>query len=237
MAPQTPYQILGVSKNDDMATIKRAWHALCLSSHPDKVGQTAESHENFIRIQDAYESICKKQNGHRILKDETHKDRPAGERPWYETGSENNYQAKGKGDPKYTSHSEATEDINELDWDLQLLLSRVGTFFIRYGMVCPRSEKSTWEELERCSQSLSAAAKEATTLASRIFDMPRQSWKQDNDETRAILATLSRLRVKCDRMIDVQRQLESTARVVEKQPIGSRQGPKRLLRTQATRWP
>ncbi|KAL7622324.1 hypothetical protein AAE478_007828 [Parahypoxylon ruwenzoriense] len=50
-----PYSVLGVKPSDDAATIKKAYHALCLRHHPDKSGYP--SHERFIEIQEAYELL------------------------------------------------------------------------------------------------------------------------------------------------------------------------------------
>ncbi|KAI0547883.1 hypothetical protein F4679DRAFT_597109 [Xylaria curta] len=205
MTQQTPYQILGVSQDDDMTTVKRAWRALCFSSHPDKAGQTAEAHENFIRIRKAYESICKNYNKPNISSDKTNRYRPSGkEKPWHETGSENNYQAKSKDNIQVMSQKIATYEIQAIDFNLLLLSVRADAFFIRYAIVCPQSEKSTWAELHRCLQSLKATSKEVKTLASRTSNKPKKSWAEDGDQTRVTLATISRLRVKCDRMAEVQ---------------------------------
>ncbi|KAI0103173.1 hypothetical protein GGR51DRAFT_561858 [Nemania sp. FL0031] len=57
MSRKNPYHILGVSPNDDLQTVKQAWHRLCLRYHPDKAGQTEETHERFVEIHNAYETI------------------------------------------------------------------------------------------------------------------------------------------------------------------------------------
>ena len=47
------YEILGISATKDKATIKSAYHKLCLCHHPDKGG----SKEKFIEINQAYEYL------------------------------------------------------------------------------------------------------------------------------------------------------------------------------------
>ncbi|KAI0467974.1 hypothetical protein F4859DRAFT_517509 [Xylaria cf. heliscus] len=237
MNRQSPYQILGVNRTDDMPTIKRAYHSLCLRLHPDKAGQTPDAHERFVRVQNAYEYICKTHEKHNYSHDEPDRDYSAGkEGAWYQSGSEHKYEAKGKANhAEFMIHEKATDAVYQLSFDINHLMNRLDGFFIRYSMVCPRAEKSTWSVLDRCSQSLKATAKDVNTLMSQI-STAKESWKQD-DQTRVLLATMSRLRVRFDKMDDVYRQLESTALAVEEAPVKSRQVPKRLLRTQALRWP
>ncbi|KAI0188953.1 hypothetical protein EV127DRAFT_482195 [Xylaria flabelliformis] len=238
MTRQTPYEILGVSQDDDMKTVKRAWHALCLSSHPDKMGQTVEAHENFIRIQEAYQSICKTLNRRALLSEKTNSDQPVGnEKPWYEPSSEINYPTRGKYGIQFMSHRAATDEIRVIDFNLLLLSIRLDAFFIRYAIVCPHSEMPTWATLHRCSVSLEATYEAVKTLASRTSDIADQSWEQDDDQTFDILAAVSRLRARCERMTEAQDQLENAARVVEMTPVLSRQGPKRLLLAEAMKWP
>ncbi|KAI0439045.1 hypothetical protein F4803DRAFT_554466 [Xylaria telfairii] len=233
MTRKTSYQILGVNENSDMPTIKRAWHSLCLQFHPDKAGQTEESHESFVLVQDAYESICKKHEQQNEIVDYS----GGTEGAWYQNGSEQKYQAKRKrNNIQYMYHSQATSDAHQLDFDMQFLTRQLESLLVHYAVICPRSEKSTWSVLDKCLRSLQSTCKEVDALKSRILDTPSAIWKQD-DPTYAILATLGRLKLKSQRMQDSLRQMEATAQVVEKAPIGSRRAPKRLFRTQAAGWP
>jgi len=51
---QQSYDILGVNKNDNEATIKKAYKTLAMKYHPDKGGDEAK----FKEISNAYEDIC-----------------------------------------------------------------------------------------------------------------------------------------------------------------------------------
>lgn len=48
------YDILGVSKSDDITIIKARYKHLCKKYHPDKIGG---DHDKFILIKEAYDSI------------------------------------------------------------------------------------------------------------------------------------------------------------------------------------
>lgn len=50
------YEILGVSKNSDLAEIKRAYKQLAKQYHPDK-NKSAEASEKFKEISVAYETL------------------------------------------------------------------------------------------------------------------------------------------------------------------------------------
>ncbi|XDG05827.1 hypothetical protein ABKA04_005442 [Annulohypoxylon sp. FPYF3050] len=50
-----PYATLGVSRDAPSAVIKASYHRLCLKYHPDRAGP--ESHEKFVKIQEAYEYL------------------------------------------------------------------------------------------------------------------------------------------------------------------------------------
>ncbi|RYO91809.1 hypothetical protein DL764_008234 [Monosporascus ibericus] len=54
--PQTPnlYTILGVEPGADRPTIKRAFHKLSLTHHPDKAGNSPAAHERYVAIVEAY---------------------------------------------------------------------------------------------------------------------------------------------------------------------------------------
>ena len=56
-----PYSILGVSRQDNPETIKKAYRKLALKYHPDK-NKTQEATQKFTDINNAYESITKPQN-------------------------------------------------------------------------------------------------------------------------------------------------------------------------------
>jgi DnaJ-class molecular chaperone len=50
---ETPYEILGVSRNESPERIKLVWRALCLEHHPDKGGDR----QKFEKIMAAYSLI------------------------------------------------------------------------------------------------------------------------------------------------------------------------------------
>lgn len=52
-----PYKVLGVTPGADRSEIRKAFHKLSLTHHPDKAGDTEESHEKFTKIQDAYNKL------------------------------------------------------------------------------------------------------------------------------------------------------------------------------------
>ena len=52
-----PHQVLGVAKNADAETIKRAYRRLAKQYHPDTAGRDARSHSRFQEITDAYRAI------------------------------------------------------------------------------------------------------------------------------------------------------------------------------------
>ena len=52
-----PHQVLGVAKNADAATVKRAYRQLAKQYHPDTAGKDARSHSRFQEITDAYRAI------------------------------------------------------------------------------------------------------------------------------------------------------------------------------------
>lgn len=56
-----PYTILGVSRQDNPETIKKAYRKLALKYHPDK-NKSPEATQKFTDINNAYESITKPQN-------------------------------------------------------------------------------------------------------------------------------------------------------------------------------
>ncbi|KAI0899142.1 hypothetical protein F4806DRAFT_506879 [Annulohypoxylon nitens] len=50
-----PHATLGVSHDAPSAVIKASYHRLCLKYHPDRAGP--DSHEKFVKIQEAYEYL------------------------------------------------------------------------------------------------------------------------------------------------------------------------------------
>lgn len=51
------YQILGVARSAKIVEIKKAYRQLALKHHPDKNLENPKAHEQFIRIQEAYEVL------------------------------------------------------------------------------------------------------------------------------------------------------------------------------------
>lgn len=58
IAPQSAFDILGVTPGDDFATIRRAWIRLVKENHPDVVGGDIEElTRKLARFNDAYDSL------------------------------------------------------------------------------------------------------------------------------------------------------------------------------------
>ncbi|RYO77162.1 hypothetical protein DL766_006257 [Monosporascus sp. MC13-8B] len=57
--PQTSnlYTILRVEPGADAPTIKKAFHKLSLTHHPDKAGNSAAAHQRYVAIVEAYEAL------------------------------------------------------------------------------------------------------------------------------------------------------------------------------------
>jgi curved DNA-binding protein len=54
---QDYYKILGIERQADQDAIKKAYRLLALKYHPDKNPQNPKAHEQFIKIQEAYEVL------------------------------------------------------------------------------------------------------------------------------------------------------------------------------------
>ena len=58
IAPQKAYAVLGVTPEDDFATIRKAWVRLVKENHPDALGGDIETaSRRLARINDAYDSL------------------------------------------------------------------------------------------------------------------------------------------------------------------------------------
>ena len=62
MAKRDFYEVLGVSKNADEDTIKKAYRKMAMKYHPDKVHHLGpeyakDAQEKFKKINEAYESV------------------------------------------------------------------------------------------------------------------------------------------------------------------------------------
>ncbi|WP_323769759.1 J domain-containing protein [Antarctobacter sp.] len=58
IAPQQAYAVLGVTSQDDFATIRKAWVRLVKENHPDALGGDIETATRRLsRINDAYDSL------------------------------------------------------------------------------------------------------------------------------------------------------------------------------------
>ncbi|SMX40275.1 J domain-containing protein [Maliponia aquimaris] len=58
IAPQSAFDILGVTPSDDFATIRRTWIRLVKENHPDVVGGDIEElTRKLARLNDAYDSL------------------------------------------------------------------------------------------------------------------------------------------------------------------------------------
>ncbi|MBV7394320.1 J domain-containing protein [Mameliella sediminis] len=59
IAPQTAYAVLGVTHEDDFATVRRAWIRLVKANHPDALGGDVETAtRRLARINEAYDALC-----------------------------------------------------------------------------------------------------------------------------------------------------------------------------------
>ncbi len=61
-----PYEVLGLKYNASDDDVKKAYKRLVIQYHPDRFAnepiKQREANEKFIKIQDAYEKICKERN-------------------------------------------------------------------------------------------------------------------------------------------------------------------------------
>src|SRR5574344_2153602 len=60
MAKRDYYEVLGVEKNADEATIKKAYRKLAMQFHPDKNPDNKEAEEKFKEASEAYEVLSDK---------------------------------------------------------------------------------------------------------------------------------------------------------------------------------
>ena len=58
---KTSYDVLGVSKEDDIETIKKVYKLLSKTYHPD-INSSALANDKFIEIKEAWEKISKERN-------------------------------------------------------------------------------------------------------------------------------------------------------------------------------
>ena len=67
MSKRDYYQVLGVTRDADESTIKKAYRKLAMKYHPDKVSHLGEefkkvAEEKFKKVNEAYERIKKERN-------------------------------------------------------------------------------------------------------------------------------------------------------------------------------
>ena len=62
MSKRDYYEILGVDKNADEPTLKKAYRRLAMKYHPDRNQDNAEAEQKFKEINAAYDWL--KDNGH-----------------------------------------------------------------------------------------------------------------------------------------------------------------------------
>ncbi|HQB98109.1 MAG TPA: DnaJ domain-containing protein, partial [Candidatus Cloacimonadota bacterium] len=61
MAKRDYYEVLGVDKNADEATIKKSYRKLAMQYHPDKNPDNKDAEEKFKEASEAYEVLSDKE--------------------------------------------------------------------------------------------------------------------------------------------------------------------------------
>jgi curved DNA-binding protein len=104
---QDYYKILGVDRSAKLAEIKKAYRQLALKYHPDKNRDNPKAHEQFIKIQEAYEVL---QDSNKKLKyDQLYDIRSKAKSTTYQKTT---YQ-KASNKYTYTGFEEEEEDLSE----------------------------------------------------------------------------------------------------------------------------
>lgn len=55
--PLDYYEVLGLTRNADDPTVKKAYRKLALKFHPDNTNNDAAGNEKFARVSEAYEVL------------------------------------------------------------------------------------------------------------------------------------------------------------------------------------
>jgi curved DNA-binding protein CbpA len=69
MAPNDPYKVLGVPRDADNTTIKKAYKNLAMKLHPDKIGSNMRALDQMKIVNEAY-AILMNKNARTILEDD-----------------------------------------------------------------------------------------------------------------------------------------------------------------------
>lgn len=107
IAPQQAYTVLGVTPEDDFATIRKAWVRLVKANHPDALGGDIETATRRLsRINDAYDSL----RWHNPEKQRIHQAREAQRRQEARAARTRHVDALRAGRPTPTADTSAPRD-------------------------------------------------------------------------------------------------------------------------------
>lgn len=248
------YKVLGVSPGADRSAIRKAYHKLCLTHHPDKAGDSPEVHERFVRIQEAYNKLTEdkaagtseneKRAGHRARPDRETKPprthRPRRESPSPERRRPHHRRPASRPKPSFAEMCDfkwAAEDMAMgIAEDLETRKKSFVSLRRRYERFAHGpSVASVQVDFDVIEGELEDNIKEADRLARRIEVIDVVEWWNGTCCAADISEALDELRSHagdCRRKLDV---LENTIRSAELAAVKAKEWDK-TFREQVSRW-
>ncbi|KAK7754462.1 hypothetical protein SLS62_003482 [Diatrype stigma] len=237
-----PFKVLGVDPGADLVTIKQAYRRLCLEYHPDKAGQTKESHGEFIKINEAYTFLC-----NRFETPPKKTDRS----PLLQSSESTTGQSQSKGISKadhvpplvvpylnveFKTRAETDEMMDDLKAHLKEFKKIFASICRRYDTYARIiGDNTDWSMPESISQNARTARLQAQELERQTMAIPESDW-EDVPEIKRIIASVSYLGDHCWEMINKLDVLDRTLRGLELAVGKDIQVVKMLFQAQAARW-